>query len=264
MQLDRRGGELWAERRVGVGRLRLSLARGADNVDQDPRTDTTTTSRGGVSLELARPRGPTLTLAYARGLTETEHGPATSHAPGGPSTTAAVETVSASLGYHGRRRWDASLSSAVSRRQEPATDRETTSVSCDLRGTYRPTASVTLAPAVEFRDERYRWVGEGMRTTSASLALGYSAPSQVVGVWASGSHARTVSSDGYADTNAVNATSTLAWQIHRASEARSVALEVRYSRYLDAVYPDSSYDDLSVLVLFRIAPSSAGRAAARP
>jgi hypothetical protein len=254
MKKDRRGGDVWAEGRLGVGRLRLSLAQYSDNVDEDPGRIQTTRTQGSLTVEVAPPSWPTLRLSYANGLADSRPVSGTEVAAT-PGRTASLETLGASLNYHGGSSWDLSFSSGYSwKRPAGRESQESTEVTCDVSGTYRPTASITLTPAVSYWEERYAWVRDGMQAAAASLSVGYT-PSRVVTVSLHGSYGRTATDTGDVDGSTINVRSSLVWAYGKLARAReSLALEVGYDRYLDAVYSGSSTQSLSALVLFRLSP----------
>jgi hypothetical protein len=250
MKKDREGTEVWAESRVGVGRLKASLSELSDNVDQDPRLPRTTKTQGGLTVEVAPSGWPVLGLSYSEGVAD--------RVPLGGRPTARraesdLETFGGSL-YYARSDWDVTLSTSYSPSIERHRGgRETLTIAHDLSASYRPTGAVTISPSLGLWEDRYLWSGVQNDTTAAALTLTYAPPSETVSLTAFGSYSRSRGSDGWTEGTAASASASVAWNLGLSPPSRSaLSLELGYNRYVDAITPSSSYTDLSALVLFRV------------
>jgi hypothetical protein len=253
MKKDRQGADVWAALRLGVGGLTLSLAQYSDNVDENPGRWQTRQTQGGIALEINLPAWPVFRLTYANGVAE-GHPVGESRAAG--RSSALVETLGASLYYYGSSSWDLSMSSAYSQKRDTVHgDQQTIELTCDASGAYRPTDTITMTPSVSYWEEWSRWPGEGLYTGSASLTVGYTPPRSAVSLSVSSSYSRTVASSGDADSATLDVKSTLVWAHGKMAERLSLAFEVGYSAYLDAIYSAQSSHGVSALVFLRLGPS---------
>ncbi|HZX15069.1 MAG TPA: hypothetical protein VFF49_11795 [Thermodesulfobacteriota bacterium] len=100
------------------------------------------------------------------------------------------------------------------------------------------------------------WSGGGARyiTPTASIWLGYYPLSDDFNLSLYGSYSINKSNDGYTDTNALNGTISLFWTLAKSSFGKhSLSFDVSYYHYLNDVYANSSYKDISALLNLKLA-----------
>jgi hypothetical protein len=91
-------------------------------------------------------------------------------------------------------------------------------------------------------------------TPSASLSLTQNQLCDLVDVTLYGSYSRAFSNDGWVNTRTINATMSLVWKLKKSPLGKaSLAFEVAYYRYVDAIYRESSSEELTGSLRLKIA-----------
>jgi hypothetical protein len=231
---DQEGAEAWLGLRLGRLRLKASAEAFADNVRDDAERAQTATSRAGLTLELALPGDALLSLS---GM----HGGSTVAAPARADGTlltpapSEFDTVVASLYRYGGAQWDLWLSSSRTVETTGRDDAGSTVTTHDLSASYRPTARVTLTPALSLSGHDAATAGTpGYQSLSASLTLVLArlVPEHDLTLYAGYSRSRTT--DGAFDTRSVDGTVSLVRTLRRASPRATLAFELGYHHSLDA------------------------------
>jgi hypothetical protein len=248
---DQKGGEVWLERRIGIGRVRLFLSDFSDNVDRDPARPRTTKTQGGVTTAVTLPAWPTVSLSYLHGASESEAGRRAD--AGAQSSERWLDTLIASLSYRAAV-WTIGVSSTYSASVEKGRPRrETIALAQEVSGSYRPTEAITITSSLSRREEYYDGVDVQNRTTWASLSLAWNRLFQVFQLTASGTYLHTTSTDGYVDGTTTTATASVARHLGKWLWGNgAVSVELGYSGYRDAIYPEASYRDVFGLLRLRV------------
>ena len=243
---DQATREVWGEWGVGVARIRSSFTETWNNVEKDPTRSRLTQTQERVSLAIAPPAWPELSLAFARSSI------ASSLEPQGvlPQRNQ-VDTVEGALSYTSAT-WTTKLSSLYSLNSDRLRGgAETVGLTHALSGSYRPTTSLMIAPSLSWREDWQRWSGVQIDTASASLSLSYT-PSTEFTLTTVGSWSQAHSSDQLVDRRAYNAKSVFTWTYQGGLVRRSLSFEAGYAHSLDAINRALSTEDLSGLLRLQV------------
>ena len=89
---------------------------------------------------------------------------------------------------------------------------------------------------------------------TVSLWLAYSSLFNVFDFTGFGSYTGYKGSDEFTDTGTIEGTASLIWNLGKSSFGKkSLSFDVSYYHYLDTIYSDSSYKELSILLTLRVA-----------
>lgn len=240
--------ETWGEWQAGMIRIRSSRTETWRNLVKDPLLARLNQIQERVALTLAPAAWPEFSLAYSRGALASSLEPV-----GTAPLRTQMESFEGALAYT-RPSWSARWSSTYSSdrdRLHPGI--QTVGLLHSLSGSYRPTAAITLAPAVSFRTDRQQWSGAGLDTLSTALSFAY-ASDKTLRLSASGSYSRIWGAAAGIDSTAVNVEG-----VGRRTFAVSprvsgtLSFETAYRSYLDAMTPMQSNEDLSGLVRLQLA-----------
>ena len=283
---NQEGGRMWFEGSFNAFHIMAFFSDSWDNVDRDPALPRIRNIEGGVSIDIAFPSWPTLSLSYTHGLSKSSREP-----EGFQPLKNLLDTFSASL-YYGGSIWDVMLSSTYSLTKDRLqsdvnsimlsytlsgfysptdsitiapilslvkgtySDVSSTSLYYTLDGSYSPTDSIVIAPSLGLGKETYRSPEGKVEyiTPSVFLSFIYSSLFRDCEFIAYGSYTRYKGSDGFTDTSSVDGTASLVWNLgESALGKKTLSFDVSYYYYLDAIYPDSSYNEFSTFLTFKIA-----------
>jgi hypothetical protein len=243
---DQAQREVWAEWQWGIARLKGALSESWNNLDKDPRRSRLSQSHQRLTLMLAPPSWPELTLAYARGASASSSEPNGTAVQRGES-----ETVEAGVSYAAGA-WSTRLSSGylvTGDLLRPGT--ETIGQSYSWTGSYRPTQTLSITSALGLREEHRQWSDVWLDTPTASVSLSYD-PAQDMHLSALGSFNHTESTDHLVDNTAYAARSALSWTTLHSALRETLTFEAGYSHALDAVRARST-EELSGVIRLQLA-----------
>ncbi len=219
---DQEGGEIWTERKFGVVGLKTSLSQFTDNIEKDPLSPRITKTQAGATLSFAPPSWPSFSLSYYRGFSSSSEEPS-----GFQPRRGSLETLGASVDYHASA-WDARVSSSYAL----SNDRSLPSFSA---------GSYSLSPPVQ------------TETPSVALGVTYRLLPGALTLATGGSYSEMKSSDGLLNESALNASTSLMWNVGNSSLGnQTLSLEAMETRHLDGVYPGNSHKDMAVRFVFKI------------
>jgi hypothetical protein len=243
---DREGTESWVDRKVGWLTMKALNTQYWNNVEADSRRPRTITSLNGTTASLAIPSLPTLSLSYMTGTAETGGG----QMRGIQEST--VQQYSATV-YYWRPTWDISVTSMLMpSRDKLRPERETESSYHEVSFTYRPNDYVAITPYLSYSDERYKWTGTHSTNPMAMLSVSWSSLFNLLDFYSYSSYTRSKSNDGYMDTTSIMSINSFMYQLGEKKGERYLSFDVLYNRYSDAIYRESSYEDLLGRVMFTI------------
>src|SRR5262245_6670528 len=153
---DREGGRGWVGIRLGAARLKASLGEFHTNVADDVARPRTTTTEGGLDLELTLWSASIASLGVHR-TAEVWTPPV--RGAGGRASTTDGDSIVAMLYHRGESDWEMTLSTRYTVTDTP---RETASFSHDVSAAYRPTPALSIVPTLSL-SETEPGMGAGSR-----------------------------------------------------------------------------------------------------
>jgi hypothetical protein len=245
-QQDQAAREVWGEWGTGLVRLRTTVGERWDNINRDPSRPRITALEERASLSLVPVNWPQVMISYV-------HGTSTSSLE--PAGTAPIRNLSDALEAAvslARGRWDARLFTNYALVTDRQVMNGSIGVTHGMQATYRPTARLSLTPAVTLREDQQRWSGVQTETPTASLSLVYE-PRKTLKLTAFGLYSRAHSSDGLINTSTYRLKSVFTWtSFETAGWATTISLDAGYTALLDGVDPGRSNEDLSGLVRLQL------------
>jgi hypothetical protein len=249
---DREGGELWMAVALGQFRLRATVAEVSDNLLGDPSRPRTTKTDARLALELRLPSGSLASLGVSQGTSV----PAPARrGPGGGRTPEArdFESLVLTLYRYGGPQWDFNLTTTYTQAQgRRRPEDEIVAVVHDLAGSYRPTPSLSITPALSVSEDDGAG-GAGNRYLSTSVTVALAPPVGPLELALYGAYARGYTTDERSDTRTIDAFATLTWRLRRSAPTAALVFEVGCTRYVDAIWGSADYDDVRGQVSLRIA-----------
>jgi len=236
---------------MGVLNITTLFSDFVDNVADNQGKPRIKKTQGGITLNVAIPNMPLLSIYYSHGYSRSVYEP-----NGYQPQKNWLDNFGATL-YYTRPNWDILVSSTSTISSDKFfSDSNSIAFFYQLSGSYRPVSSITISPALSLGDERYMWSGGGARyiTPTASIWFGYYPLLDDFNLSLYGSYSINKSNDGYTDTNALNGTIGLFWTLAKSSFGKhSLSFDVSYYHYLNDVYANSSYKDISALLNLKLA-----------
>lgn len=239
--------ELWGEWRHGITRLRSSLVKSHNNVDEDPFQSRLTQLLGKLSVTFAPSSWPEIGFSYSRGSLSSSLDPI-----GVMPQRIVSDSLDASFSYS-RPAWNARISSSFfSSIDLLGRTGETIGLTHAVSGSYRLTNSLTLNPTVSLRRDRQQWSGVHINTPSTTLAVTYKTDDRF-NFTATGTYTQSQSSDGLVDASTITATSVVSW-IPGASAQRGpcFSLETQYSTTRQETNPALDIEELTALLIMQL------------
>lgn len=244
---DQRVREVWGEWGTGVLRLRSAMTNLTTNVDADPARARLSMATNRMSMIVARPHWPELSVSYIRTLTETD-----GFQSGLTSQRQSTNGVEGALSIT-RSSWTARLSSTYSRgANQGAPSQSTLSYVHMLTSTAHPIAPLSITSMVSYRTDVQQWSGVRTDTPVASLAVHYRHNARWT-LTAMGGYTGVRTTDGMTDNETINSKGVLTWS-PEGSLVQQVSLETGYSRTVmgGAAGSGTVTEDVSGLVRFRL------------
>ena len=229
--------DLWGRWQFGPMQLHTSVNQVWDNVDLEPNRSRLTTTRGKMQMEIVLPALPSLTLSYTRGSAWRSRKPT-----GAASRKSWLDTFEATLHYT-RPTWQATLASIYSASQDQLRqDHTAVYLYHELNLIYRPTAKLSVAPAVRMTQHRSATSKVWTDTPNVGLSLYYQRLFDVVDLTADGSYTHSYSRDGSWDTHTIDGVVSLKWHFKKFRFGpAAMVFEVSYMDYTDAKIPTNSF-----------------------
>ncbi len=215
--------EVWGEWGFGLARFRTSLGDLLTNVEQDPSRPSLSQTGGKLTVSVARPNWPELSLTYARNMVE--HNPLQSGLTLARNLSEVVEGAVNIV----RSKWTARFSSSYilnSNRLQAGED--SVSYAQLFTGVFQPIEALTLTTVFSYRTDIQQWTGIRTETPVASLALNYRHSARLL-ISALGGYTGIRSSDGLTENETLNSKGVLTWSPWEKSSTQ-VSLETGYSR----------------------------------
>ncbi len=235
--------EAWGEWKSGSTTLRSAIGEQWNNVAGDSTRSRLGQTYGRVGLAWKRPTWPEVTLTYARNSLSSALEPL-----GIIPQRSHAHSLESALAYNGMG-WNARLASSYILGSDLLRGGAETTVRMQmLTATFRPLNTLTISPALGYREEVQDWSGVRTNSPSASVALQYR-QSQRLLVSAMGNYAGTRSSDRLIDTEQVGGKGILAWDLQRSRAWTTlISLEAGYNRITNHVSPSADTEDISGMV----------------
>lgn len=220
---DQQVREVWGEWGFGVARFRTSVGDLLTNVERDPSRPSLSQTGGKLTVSVARPNWPELSLTYARNMVE--HHPLQSGLTLARNLSEVVEGAVNIV----RSKWTARFSSSyvLNSSQLQAGD-DSVSYAQLFTGVFQPIEALTLTSVFSYRTDIQQWTGIRTETPVASLALNYRHSARLL-ISALGGYTGIRSSDGLTENETLNSKGVVTWSPWEKSAAQ-ISLETGYSR----------------------------------
>ncbi|MFO0773299.1 MAG: hypothetical protein U0172_01365 [Nitrospiraceae bacterium] len=219
---DQRVREVWGEWGTGPLRLRSSSTNLMTNVDADPSRARMSSATNRLTMTMARPEWPELSLSYIR--LSNEINPLLSGLTAQNLNSNGVEGTLAIT----RPTWNARVSSTCAQGTLAATDHDTMSYTHVFSGAFRPIEPLSITSVISYRTDVQQWTGVRTDTPVASLAVHYRHSSRWM-LTAMGGYTGVKTSDGMTDNETLNSKGVVTWSPF-GSPVHQVSFETGYSR----------------------------------
>ncbi len=246
-----RRSSLWLERDLWVFHITTFLAESLDEVDEDPDSPRVRNTEGGITIDLELASWPTLSLSFERSSSRRSGHPA-----GYEPENILQDTFSASV-YYNRSNWDVTLSSTYALTKDRL-DPDASGVDSyyEISGSYSPTSYITVIPTLVLGKGTYKWSGGGDQYISPMVSVSFTYVSifDVCDLTVYGEYSGYKSDNDYGDATNLYGTVSLFWYLGETEfREKSLSLDISYYHYIDAIYPEYSYEDIRVLLTFKVA-----------
>jgi hypothetical protein len=247
-EADQDAREAWGEWRAGFAIFKASVKETSNNVAGDRAITQLRQRQEVLSLTLAQSAWPGLNLSYTHSETASTLDP-----DGVAPTRMASDSLSSSLSYQAQT-WTTAIGSTYVHgwSQAPAVT-ETDQIALNLSGSYRPSAAMSIDPALSLREDLSRTTGVRTESPTASLAMRYTPGPQLT--WTGGgSFSSSRSTDGIINSRAFMAKQTFVYRplLPRKLPA-ALSLEAGFQRTTDRANADRATNDLSALFRLQVA-----------
>ena len=240
---DQGSREMWGEWKGNGITLRSAVGQLWNNVAEDPTRPRLNQTFGRMSVGLARPSWPELSLTYARNSFSTMFEPL-----GIAPQRTQSHTLEGAMAYQSLR-WNVRLSSSYALTSDLLRAGAESNVRMQLlSASFRPLNTFTISPMVGYREEIQDASGTRIDGPSASLSLHYRQSRQFT-ISAMANYASSRSNDRLIDTENVGGKGILAWDVQPSSKWTTlIAIEAGYSRVSNRATPSADMEDISGLV----------------
>lgn len=240
---DQARREVWGEWTSGWTTLRSAIGQQWNNVVEDAGRPRLEQTYGRFGLAWKRPIWPEMTLTYAHNslnstLEPLGIAPQRSHS----------HSLESALAYTGID-WNLRLASSYILVSDLLRGRSEATVRMQmLTAAFCPWNTLTISPALGYREEVQDLSGVRINSPSASIALQYRQNQEIV-ISAMGNYAGTRSSDGLIDMVHMGGRGRLAWDIQRSQGWTTlISFEAGYNRMANRATPAAGTEDISGLV----------------
>jgi hypothetical protein len=248
---NQEGKEIWINRTLSVLKLKTFISDYWDNVNFNPNRPKVRKTRAGAAFDIAFPYWPILSLSWSHGNS------LTMRKPDGPVRgEESIQTLNSSL-YYLISKWKLSINSSYSTgKDKNQGDTESRILLSEIRGSYTPIKSISISPSIGFTKEEYKWLGAELdyMTPTSSVSVNYSPSNTPFNIKAYGHYSRHTGNDGFTDANTFNGLAEFAWKLGKTPIGdQTVSLEFGYYNYLNSVFSESSYQEYSAFLAYKIA-----------
>lgn len=235
--------EMWGEWKANGVTFRSAVGQLWNNVAEDTARPRLMQTYGRMTVGIAKPSWPELTLTYARNSFATLLEPL-----GVAPQRTQSHTLEGAVAYQSLR-WNVRLSSSYSLTSDLLRSGAQSNVRMQLlTATFRPVNTLAISPTVGYREEIQDVSGLRIDGPSASLALHYK-QSRRLSISATANYASSRSNDRQIDNENVSGKGILAWNLQQSSKwSTLIAVEAGYSRVSNRVIPSADTEDITGLV----------------
>lgn len=242
--------EVWGEWHLGIARLRTAIGETWNNVEKDPLRARVAQTYERITVALARPSWPELSLSYGRIAVASSLEPA-----GVIPVRQGIDALESAVAY-AEADWNARASATYLSTSDLFTSGlQTVGIAYALMGTYRPNPQLTIIPSVSLRDDLRRWSRIHVNSRAASLSVTYT-PGPHFALTTATMYGTTVSSDRLVDLTTFTTKSTFTWTaLSIARFQTSISLEASHRLSQDPVNPALSVEDTAGFIRLQLAGS---------
>jgi hypothetical protein len=243
LENDQEGVEVWAARDIGPIRFKPFFSRFWNNVDGASNRYQMLATEYGLNVQYKPHYLPIyFSLSYSQGQSESAMEPEHWESKGSRKNT-----YEGSLYYWGGEAFSLTASSSYSSSQDLYdVGNETESFWHEISATFSPITNLSISPTVSFGEYRYLWSGERTENPAASLSISYTLLFNAIDLSLWGEYSGRRGTAGYQDAITYSGSAEISWEAKYGSLPKTrFSLEFDYDAYIDKVYPESSYDDLS-------------------
>jgi hypothetical protein len=232
--------EMWGEWKTSGITLRSAVGQLWNNVAGDASRSRLTQTYGRMSMGLARPTWPELTLTYARNSLSSMFEPL-----GITPQHTQSHTLEGAVAYQSLR-WNVRLASSYALTSDLLRGGAESNVRMQLlTATFRPLNTFTISPMLGYREEIQDLSGMRIDGPSAALAMHYKQSRRLL-ISAMANYASSRSNDHQIDNENVGGKGILAWDVPQSSKWNTlIAIEAGYNRVSNRVTPSADTEDIS-------------------
>ena len=240
--------EMWGEWKTSGITLRSAVGQLWNNVAEAASRPRLSQTYGRMSMGLARPTWPELTLTYARNSLSSMFEPL-----GITPQHTQSHTLEGAVAYQSLR-WNVRLASSYALTSDLLRGGAESNVRMQLlTATFRPLNTFTISPMVGYREEIQDLSGMRIDGPSAALAMHYK-QSQRLLISAMANYASSRSNDHQIDNENVGGKGILAWDVPQSSKWNTlIAIEAGYNRISNRVTPSADTEDISGILRIVVA-----------
>ena len=235
--------EMWGEWKASWVTFRSAVGQLWNNVAEDATRPRLMQTYGRMSVAVAKPSWPELSLTYARNSFTSMLEPF-----GVTPQHTQSHTLEGAVAYQSLR-WNVRLASTYALTSDLLRSGAHSNVRMQLlTASFRPINTVTISPTVGYREEMQETSGTRIDGPSASLALQYRQSRQLM-VSAMANYVSSHSNDRLIDNENVGGKGILAWDVQQSSTwSTLIAIEAGYNRVSNRVSPWADTEDITGLV----------------
>jgi hypothetical protein len=235
--------EMWGEWKASWVAFRSAVGQLWNNVAEDATRPRLMQTYGRMSVAVAKPSWPELSLTYARNSFTSmlePFGVAPQHTQS--------HTLEGAVAYQSLR-WNVRLASTYALTSDLLRSGAHSNVRMQvLTASFRPMNTFTISPTFGYREETQEASGTRIDGPSASLALQYRQSRQLL-ISAMGNYASSRSNDRIIDNENVGGKGILTWDVqHSSTWSALIAIEAGYTRVSNRSTPATDSEDISGLV----------------
>jgi hypothetical protein len=240
---DRASREIWSEWKTGGMTFRNAVGQTWNNVEGDATRSRLEQTYGRVGLFLNQPLWPELSLTYTRNSLNSLLEPI-----GVAPQRSSNHTIEGAMTLQ-RPAWDIRFASSYIVASDLLRgDADSNIRAQTLSAILRPISTLTITPALAYRQELQSWSGVRIDNPTASLALSYQqSPQLLFSTIANYSSSR--SSDGLLYNENLKWRGVLDWALHSSTEwVTKIGFEAGYNRLTNRVTRSADSEDISGLI----------------
>lgn len=240
---DRASREIWSEWKTGWMTFRNAVGQTWNNVEGEATRSRLEQTYGRIGLFLSKPLWPEFSVTYSRNSLNSMFEPI-----GVAPQRSSNHTIEGAVTLQ-RPGWDIRFASSYILASDLLRGAADSNIRAQtLSAILRPINTLTITPALAYRQEFQSWSGVRIDSPTASLALSYQQSARLL-FSTVGNYSSSHSSDGLIRNENLRWRGTLDWALHSSTEwVTKIGFEAGYNCVTDRVARSNNIEDISGLV----------------